>query len=388
MLLAVFLTTAAILWLTVFGYVGVLLVRVWRRWSEPPPHPLESSEPLPSIAVVVPVRNEERFVLAKLADLRRSEYPADRLRAIVVDGGSIDATARLVEAECERDSRLTLVRVEHARGKSEQLNVVLESLREDIVVVTDVDSELDPSCLRSLVESLRAHPGTDLVGARIRPATSLLEERIHWWLLNSLWWLEGEALGNGQVSGVCFALRASAVSALPPDCTAEDIRFGLLASARGRHVRLCRHALATELRVPHSAREFVTFRRRRGSGYLRELRRVRPVAAPLRWHFVQALRLYHFFVMPPLAAALTVAALVLLATPDWHWPVLAAAAFAIPAAAALFASTTLGEGRRWRLGLAAGRLAALTWLSLVAVPREQAASTRQRVATAFAKGGL
>ena len=98
MLLVVFLTASAILWLTVFGYVGVLLIRVWRRWSEPPPRPLESSEPLPSIAVVLPVRNEERFILSKLADLRRSDYPADRFRTIVVDGGSVDATAKLVEA--------------------------------------------------------------------------------------------------------------------------------------------------------------------------------------------------------------------------------------------------------------------------------------------------
>jgi cellulose synthase/poly-beta-1,6-N-acetylglucosamine synthase-like glycosyltransferase len=380
MLLVVFLTVAAILWLSVFGYVGVLLARVWRRWPAASASPPGASASLPSIAVVVPVRNEERYVLAKLADLRRTDYPAERLRTIVVDGGSTDATATLVETECARHEGLSLVRVQSARGKSEQLNAVLTSLHEDILVVTDADSELDPACLRSLVESLLAHPGTDLVGARIRPATSLLEERIHWWLLGSLWWLEGEALGNGQVSGVCFALRTSAVSALPADCTAEDIRFGLLASARGRDVRLCRHALATELRVPHTAREFITFRRRRGSGYLRELRRIRPSTAPLRWHLVQALRLYHFFVMPPLAAAVTAASLALLATPHWHWPVLAAVSFAVPAAAALFASTTLGEGRRWRLGLAAGRLAGLTWLSLVALPREHAAR--------LVKGGL
>lgn len=379
MLPVVFLTTATILWLTVFGYVAVLLILAWRRGSGADPSCV-SCDGLPSIAVVVPVRNEERFVAGKLADLRRSDYPADRVTTVFIDGGSTDATAALVEAECSSHAGLSLVRVGHARGKSDQLNAVLPSLRQDIVVVTDVDSELEPSCLRSLVESLLAHPETDVVGARIRPATALLEERIHWWLLNSLWWLEGEALGNAQVSGVCFAIRSGAVSPLPSDCTAEDVRFGLLAGARGRDVRLCRRALATELRVPQTAGEFLTFRRRRGTGYLRELRRVRPAAAPLRWHIVQALRLYHFFVMPLVAAGVAAAALVLLATAHWHWPLLAAAAFAAPAIAALFASTTLGEGRRWRLGLAAGRLAGLTWLSLLAL--------RRGTTTRLAKGGL
>jgi cellulose synthase/poly-beta-1,6-N-acetylglucosamine synthase-like glycosyltransferase len=212
----------------------------------------------------------------------------------------------------------------------------------------------------------------------VRPATRLLEERIHWWLLNSLWWLEGEALGNGQVSGVCYALRASAVVSLPSDCTAEDIHFALLASARGGEVRLCRRAQATELRVPQTVREFMGFRRRRGAGYIRELRRLRPATAPVRWQLMQALRLYHFFVMPVLAAAVAGAALLLLATPHWHWTAAAGVAFAVPASAALFASTTLGEGRRWwRLGLAAGRLAGLTWLSLLALPRAALARLAQ-----------
>jgi len=368
-LLSVFLIAAAVLWSSIFGYIAVLVLLARRRRSSHAASSEGPIEPCPPVAVVVPVRNEERFILAKLADLERTDYPADRLSTIVIDGGSADATVPLVQAEMARGAALRLVRVPEARGKSEQLNAVLSSLPQPILVVTDVDSELDPRCIRALVETLNAHPGTDVVGARVRPATRLLEERIHWWLLNSLWWLEGEALGNGQVSGVCFALRSSAVAKLPPDCTAEDILFGLLAGARGRDVRLCRAALATELRVPLTAREFVTFRRRRGTGYLRELRRTRPVAAPLRWHFVQAIRLYHFFVMPLLAASVVVAALMLLATTQWHWPLITFVAFAMPATAALFASTTLGEGRRWRLGLAAGRLAGLTWFSLLALPR-------------------
>jgi len=139
-------------------------------------------------------------------------------------------------------------------------------------------------------------------------------------------------------------------------------------------VRLCRDARATELRVPQTMREFLSFRRRRGSGYLLELRRVRTAAAPLRWRLVQAIRLYYFFVVPVLAAGVAAAALALVATPHWHWTFAAAAAFVAPAIAALFASTTLAEtGRGWRLAMAAGRMAGLTWCSLVALPRSAAA---------------
>lgn len=373
MLLIVFLAAAAVLWASVFGYVAVLLLLARRRRAGRSAGRAGGSTDgaLPSIAVVVPVRNEETFIAAKLDDLRRTDYPSDRRVTIVVDGGSTDRTAALVEAERARGSAVELVRVEGARGKAEQLNAIFRRLHHDAVIVTDVDTTLDPACIRNLIDTLRSDPTTAIVGARIRPATGLLEERIHWWLLNSLWWLEGEALGAAAVSGVCYAIRPSAFVPLPADCTAEDIRLALGVGARGLSVRLCRAALATEVRVPQTVRDFLLFRRRRGCGYIRELLRARVPAAPLRWHAVRLFRLYHLLVMPLVATAAVASGLALCATAQWHWPAMIAVAFALPVLVALFASTTLGgEGRRWwRLSVAAGRLAGLTWLSLLGLPR-------------------
>ncbi|MGH7790336.1 MAG: glycosyltransferase, partial [Candidatus Binatia bacterium] len=255
-----------------------------------------------------------------------------------------------------------------ARGKSDQLNVAFAHVRQDIIVITDADSTLEPSCLRRLVEMLAADPNTAIVGARIRPSTRLLEERIHWWLLNRLWWLEGEAFGTAAVSGVCFAIRRSAVHQLPPDCTAEDVHLALRASAAGKRVRICRAALATELRVPQTVSEFLRFRRRRGAGYVRELRRASELSAPPAWRLARAVRLFHFLVMPALTVTVAVMGLALLATAHWQWAVGAAVAFALPTLAVLGASRLLGGERRrwWRLGVAVGRLAGLTWLSLLA----------------------
>jgi cellulose synthase/poly-beta-1,6-N-acetylglucosamine synthase-like glycosyltransferase len=370
----VFLAAAGLLWVSLFGYVGLLIALAGRRAarrSGAAPADTPAGE-LPAVAVVVPVRNEERFVAAKLADLRRSDYPADRLTTVVVDGGSVDATGALVETERARGAAVELLRVNGARGKAEQLNAVLGGLTQDVIVVTDVDAALDPACIRELVRALLADPSTAVVGARVRPATRLLEERIHWGLLNLLWWLEGEALAAAAVSGVCYAMRRSAIALFPADCTAEDVRLALTVAARGHGVRLSRRALATELRVPQTARELLRFRRRRGAGYVRELVRAGPPGARWRWHLVRLLRLYHFLVTPVLAAGTAVAGLALCATAHWQLAAAAMVAFALPALAALFASPTLGSegGRRWwRLGLAAGRLAGLTWLSLLALPR-------------------
>jgi cellulose synthase/poly-beta-1,6-N-acetylglucosamine synthase-like glycosyltransferase len=365
-LLLGFLAGAAVLWLSVFGYVLILAVLATRQTVS-----AASSASPPAIAVVVPTRNEAALIEAKLADLRRADYPAARLRVVVADGGSSDGTIERVETARRSDPRLDLLRVAGARSKADQLNAVFRQLGEEIIVVTDVDATLAPSCIGALVGTLVADPAAAAVGARIRPASRLLEERIHWWLLNWLWWLEGEALGAAALSGVCYAVRRSAVVPLPTDCTADDIALALAIGASGGRVRICRAALATEVRVPQTLKEFLRFRRRRGIGYVTELLRSRLDDAPGRVRAVRALRLFHFLVMPPLAAATVAAGIVLCTSAYWHLSIAAAAGFIAPALLALGVSTTLADdGRRWwRLGLAAGRLAGLTWFALLAVRR-------------------
>src|SRR5690348_2678679 len=66
--------------------------------------------PKPSIAVIVPVRDELRNVAPCVQTLLSQQYPADRLSVIVVDDDSSDGTAELVERMTRCDSRLRLVR--------------------------------------------------------------------------------------------------------------------------------------------------------------------------------------------------------------------------------------------------------------------------------------
>jgi hypothetical protein len=80
------------------------------------------------------------------------------------------------------------------------------------------------------------------------------------------------------------------------------------------------------------------------------------------------MRLWHLLVVPRMAAALALPAVLLLATPHWPFPVLALAAFLGPALALLGAAGAReGPQPWWRSGLAAARLLALTWFALLAL---------------------
>lgn len=363
MVLDLFLAGAVVLWLSVFGYPLALAALSRARR-----HATVADGPLPPIAIVVPTLNEEPLIDGKLADLAHTDYPADLQTVVVVDGGSRDRTCERVERQIARTPALSLLRLERSVSQADQVAQALKTLSDKIVVITDADARLDPSCIRELVRALVADPHLAIAGAMVRPHTDLLEESLYWRALNQLWWLEGEALSSAMVSGACYAVRASAVPAGCRDARALDVSLAAGVAARGMAARLCRGALATEVRVPTSAREFVAFRRRRGGGYLHEILPAPDRSAPLRWRVARAMRLWHLVVVPRMAAVLALVAVLLLATPDRVWPLAALLAFVLPAVVALAASGAIEGGRSWwRVGLAAARLLALTWVALLAL---------------------
>ena len=61
---------------------------------------------LPSLTVIVPARNESANIGPCLSSLLAQQYPAGRLRFVVIDDDSQDATAVIVSSVAAGDSRL------------------------------------------------------------------------------------------------------------------------------------------------------------------------------------------------------------------------------------------------------------------------------------------
>jgi cellulose synthase/poly-beta-1,6-N-acetylglucosamine synthase-like glycosyltransferase len=322
-----FLGVAALVWLTSFGFLALLMIvaRTRRRVKLRP-------ESWPDVAVVVPTLNEEAYILQKLDDLRGVDYPPDRLHALVVDGGSTDRTRALVQERIEQGEAVRLVCLTAVRNKIEQVIRSLELLGQEYIVFTDADTRLEPGCVRELIGSLLQDRRAAIVGAMVRPLSALPEELIHWRLHNFLWWLEGEAFSAAGFSGVCYVLRKDSANQIDRDVQAEDIHLSLSVCAAGYRVRLCPSAVAYEMRVPQTVREFFRFRRRRGSRYVAALRHFqRSAPRSLGWRIVRRARLWQFGVTPWLGVVLAGLGAAVLLTPQWTYSVIVLAAFIVPA---------------------------------------------------------
>jgi succinoglycan biosynthesis protein ExoA len=118
---------------------------------------------LPFITVVMPVRNEARFIGETLGQLLAQDYPADRHEIIVADGMSDDGTRKIVADLAGQHPQLRLLD-NPQRLSSAGRNVGFRSGRGDLFLVVDGHCFIpDGNLLRSVAECFEKS-GADCLG--------------------------------------------------------------------------------------------------------------------------------------------------------------------------------------------------------------------------------
>ena len=111
---------------------------------------------LPTISVVVPVRNMAGTIPDLLESLRGLDYPSTRLEVLVVDNGSTDGSGRIARAAGAR-----VVDLPSPPGSYAARNAGWRRSEGEWIAFTDADCRVDPGWIRALV----AHDGDAQAGA-------------------------------------------------------------------------------------------------------------------------------------------------------------------------------------------------------------------------------
>lgn len=118
---------------------------------------------MPTISVIVPVRNESRSIRETLTSLLAQDFPADQFEVIVADGFSTDDTVPIVRELQGRHPNLKLV-YNPSRWSSAGRNVGLRQMTGDVAVIVDGHCHVpDRNYLRNVVTAF-AESGADSLG--------------------------------------------------------------------------------------------------------------------------------------------------------------------------------------------------------------------------------
>lgn len=122
-----------------------LLHHLKSRRKLPPSHP--------KFSVIIPAYNEELTILSCLASVLKSDYPKDKLEVVVVNDGSTDKTAALVE-KFQKDHQFPNLRLitQSNSGKARALNTGMKLFAHgELVMCLDADSLLSPDAIKNAV---------------------------------------------------------------------------------------------------------------------------------------------------------------------------------------------------------------------------------------------
>ncbi len=116
---------------------------------------MTSSASVPTVSVVMPIRNEADFIARSLGAVLAQDYPADRFDVLVADGCSDDGTTEIVRKMAAADSRVRLLE-NRGRIVATGLNQALAVATGEIVVRVDGHCEIAPDYVRHCVAHLVA----------------------------------------------------------------------------------------------------------------------------------------------------------------------------------------------------------------------------------------
>lgn len=108
---------------------------------------------LPPISVILPVRNEERYIRACVASVFSQDYPAELMEVLFVDGCSQDRTVELLRGMAKEHPQ---IRVYNNPNKTVPyaMNIGIRESTAPVIVRLDAHAEYPPDYIRLSVEAL------------------------------------------------------------------------------------------------------------------------------------------------------------------------------------------------------------------------------------------
>jgi len=128
----------------------------------------------PIVSIIIPCRNERRFISKCLDSIIANDYPADRFEILVVDGMSEDGTRAVVGEYIQEYSYIRILNNPRKITPS-ALNTGIKSAKGEIIMRMDAHATYDREYISKCVKALHEHDADNVGGIwRIVPRRNTL----------------------------------------------------------------------------------------------------------------------------------------------------------------------------------------------------------------------
>ena len=140
--------------------------RILQTRKKKPEHPEDTTQELPVVSIIVPVKNEEKVVARLLNALANLNYPQDKKEIIVVNDASIDKTREICLQYSLTHPEITVLEKTKSTTKAGALNFGVSYAHGEIIATFDADSVPEPDALLKAARYF-ADPSVAAVQGRI-----------------------------------------------------------------------------------------------------------------------------------------------------------------------------------------------------------------------------
>lgn len=217
---------------------------------------LLGTEQMPPVSLLIAAYNEERCLVDRIANIRQMNYPREKLKVVIVSDGSTDRTNEILQSVSDPNIRVILL--PERRGKSNAVNVAVQSAQHDVLVFSDAATLFEPDALRCLVRHF-VHPRVGAVCGSLsfrRTAESQQTEGLFWKFESMLRLMEARLGATLTASGAIYAVRRRCFRPLATSTVIEDFVVTMRARKLGYQVLYDPEAVAVEAAAESVEGEF------------------------------------------------------------------------------------------------------------------------------------
>lgn len=239
------------LFLVFYTYIGYgillwLLVCVKRIFKgKPQKKQLPPDDELPEVTLMICAYNEQDIVDIKMENTRQLSYP--KLHVVWVTDGSNDSTNDLLA----RYQEVEVIYSPERRGKTAALNHGLSLVKDELIVMTDANTMLNPEAIHEIVRcfmdpQIACVSGEKRVMARHEGQSAAEGEGLYWKYESTLKRLDSEFYSVMGAPGELCAIRRSLYEPMPENALLDDFVISLRIVDRGYKIAYTSDAYAME----------------------------------------------------------------------------------------------------------------------------------------------